>query len=499
MPETRSNPKKDKPAPSDHQTVYALMKEMGSRDGYTPIPPDQHDWQRESDEPPKQRMWSWMVRATCFYGRRSPYAVDREGKELHLEHCAKDLGMDMANARHYWAIGVKQGIWRSGDHQEGPRRMYLCGRVPRRKPEDAAEKYVHTFCSASIYKQIKHLDDETQKRIRYILEEESRLKDAYAAAIQAAVRELFIRRQYNALEPFGVKPGLQKHKKQEETDEDAERRRSRIEPILAPLEEYVQTIREYVDSSPEGDVQTSGAAHPYMASENYQRSTVPVGRDMPTPRGVEAHSEGEKPSPKQQPEAKPRDSGKRKPQNPNTGNSENHNGRSHNGNSGGRGLPNLKTEPLTEEEQRAEEVLFTHILNMQVAYPHLDFSKEIVSRSCRNDRLLVWRIMSTVGVANVEQFLVKVRYQLQKLDKNAFGKLPGSAPGPRSLGLLLYWAGQYAEALDEAARSEAEEQKRALTRQLAVCIEILNDPNEDATAKNWAREFLDAHRDIAAA
>jgi hypothetical protein len=102
----------------------ALAKAMGSKRGYDPMPPDQHEWQRAEGEPPLYRFWSWMCGHTIRLGRRSPFAVDEKGKPRALKDAAADLDMDLGQLSNVWKQGEQAGLW----HRKG-RELYLNGGV----------------------------------------------------------------------------------------------------------------------------------------------------------------------------------------------------------------------------------------------------------------------------------------------------------------------------------------------------------------------------------
>jgi hypothetical protein len=123
------------PRPPDANLT--LAKAMGSKRGYDPMPPDQHEWQRTEGEPPLYRLWSWLCAHTIAYGHRSPFAVTEmakdhrdayipgSGRPRTLAHAAKDLGMDIGQASRVWKDGEERGLW----HRDGSRHLYLNGDV----------------------------------------------------------------------------------------------------------------------------------------------------------------------------------------------------------------------------------------------------------------------------------------------------------------------------------------------------------------------------------
>src|SRR5271165_6645048 len=179
-----SRPKSDKTPQSEYQRVKELMKELGSQSGFDPIPPDQHKWMIAWDQPPLQRMWAWMLGHTIHWGHRSPYAIDKgTGRELNIENAAQDLKdqngepMDLSNLYRVWRRGVERGIWRNGSTQEGSRRLYLTGKVPKFSGEDEAKRIVCTdYLPSSIRKQIQDWDAERQAKLRIKWDEELELQ-----------------------------------------------------------------------------------------------------------------------------------------------------------------------------------------------------------------------------------------------------------------------------------------------------------------------------------
>ncbi len=259
---------------SDHQRVVELMKEMGSKDGYNPIPPPQHQWQMGKGEAPLHRMWAWMCAHTIAWGHRSPYAVSRDGKELHVEHIAADLEMDEANAYATWRKGVVKGLWRSGAKAEGSRRLFLCGEVrpePETEPEEPDDpnglNCLYKQLDAHIVLQIKDWSPERLKTVLTRLDAEDELDKAVTAAVMAAKRSIIRQRKDNVWTQEGVKPNPpQEHIKKTETPEEAEARRKRFLPLIPALELFVQTVSNSVQTSELSQyAPTNGSVQPTSA------------------------------------------------------------------------------------------------------------------------------------------------------------------------------------------------------------------------------------------
>jgi hypothetical protein len=117
-------------------TNLALAKAMGSKRGYDPMPPDQHEWQRAEGEPPLYRLWSWMCGHTIRQGHRSAFAVDERGKAVALKDAARELKIDLGQISNLWTLGESEGIW----HRNGGRELYLNGAVDPAKITEANKK-----------------------------------------------------------------------------------------------------------------------------------------------------------------------------------------------------------------------------------------------------------------------------------------------------------------------------------------------------------------------
>lgn len=116
------------------------MREMGSREGYDPMPPSQHTWFLDVDEAETSRAIAWVWSKTIRPGRgkkRTAYAADERGK-LTLKHAAADLGWELPNAHRAFSKLEQQGRIRRDEKGY----FWLRGDVPepqRRKDEDEKE------------------------------------------------------------------------------------------------------------------------------------------------------------------------------------------------------------------------------------------------------------------------------------------------------------------------------------------------------------------------
>jgi hypothetical protein len=455
---------------SDYQTVRQLMKRMGGRGDYDPLPPDQHKWQRRKGEPPLHRAWSWMCRHTIHWGARNEYAITTTGDELHIEHMAKDLDMDVANAYKAWKEGLALGLWRNGTKEEGRRRRYLCGSVPQPKGEDEAKHPpLEIVCTDNlppyILKQIK--DWPAERREPFDLEWARRvaIREAVLRETVAGARDILYDQDTAFLRQWQLEIRRnEEYKKKGVSPEEIAARRERVKLILPQLELFVQTI--------EGSVQ-SGETASYKAENRSAQTGVSLlpqktTREGPDGRRGRSHDSVLRPVAARQADG----------------------GEKHKLVHAGQ-LPNL-----SDFEKQAVNLLFFETKRMQEAYPHTEFASERVDPQDKADQIWSRRVLHAVGGENMTAFLLHVAGKFKGLDRNALAKLPSRAPGtehgPRSLGLILYWAQKFAVNLTEAARpADVSMEDRA--EEVRACRWILRSPDASEKAKAIARDTLRAY------
>ena len=273
---------------TDHQHNIKLIKQMGSREGYNPIPPDQHRWTRGKKRGPLYRFWGWMCDHTLAYGHRSPYAVDENGSERHIEHAAADLEMDLANAYLYWRKGINLGLWRNGTAAEGKRRMFLCGEViPKIDEDDEDEGQPTTGLPPSIIAKVKEWSAETQREFWATWALRKTVRDTSLRELMAAAREILDRDDDEHLKTWGLQRTRQEHNPKNMPPEELQARQERIQKILPDLEKHVQTVQAFVqpqESAPyNGGYNASVAAASLLNTEkdrellenNNNRADVP--------------------------------------------------------------------------------------------------------------------------------------------------------------------------------------------------------------------------------
>jgi hypothetical protein len=85
---------------------------------------------------------------------------------------------------------------------------------------------------------------------------------------------------------------------------------------------------------------------------------------------------------------------------------------------------------------------------IQRAFPNSSFAAESIDRADRSHQLLVNRIVETIGAGNVPAFQLFIIGRFKGIDASGMAarqpRTPDHANGPRSLGLLLSWAADFA-------------------------------------------------------
>ena len=458
----------------DYMRVLNLVKQIGSKNGFEPIPWDQLSWHQRRGMSPMQRMWCWMISKTLKKGHWSPYAITKAiehgGEELHIEHAAQALGMDPGNAYKTWKDGLSLGLWRNGTKDEGKRRLYICGSVPQPVGEDKAKdpppKIVCTDnLPPYILKQIK--DWPPEKRIPFDLEWARRVtvRETVLAETVTGARDILDAKDTTFLRGWQLEIRRNDdYKRKDLTAKQIQARRERAKLILPQLQNFVQTIESSVQSgeialykAENRVVQTVATLLPETSGRK-KKDTRAGGVPDRVSRPVAAHQAVDGTKDKYQPAGQ---------------------------------LPEL-----SDLENQALILLFFGTARMQEAFPHTDFASEKVDPKNKADQIWARRVLHTVGADNMTGFILSVASKFKGLDHNALAKLPSRAPGtdsgPRSLGLILAWAKDYGRRLSEAARPpEVSPQDRA--EEIRACRSILADQNVDPKAKAIARDTLRAY------
>jgi len=445
-----------------------LMKQIGSKNGFEPVPWDQIGWQRRKGEPQLQRMWAWMISKTVRKGHFSTYAISKQGgEELHIEHAAKALGMELRNAYHCWQRGVELGLWRNGTKEEGKRKMFICGSVPQPTDEEIAApetpELVRTYQLSDANEQkIKTWPAEQQKKFHQERVVLTNVRDVTLAELIKAGRSICDKNEDTHLLAYGLEVNRQEHKPKKAAPEEILARQKRVASILPHVELYVQTVQVFVQSQPRPE---------YKDEDKAAQTTPTLLGETPLRKGLRP-DQTRKSTGSSRPTAPAHsDDGKRRNQ-----------------------LPALVPTQLTEKEADAATALFSEFWRMQQKYPHTEFGSDPVKKERPSSRLLVYRVLQAIGAENVDDFIALV-WQKFKGDKTALGReaksvAPGTPNGPRGFGLVWYWATQYGERLAEAARASAEEKARFLSQEIRAIRDLLADPNETEEVKAKLRERL---------
>lgn len=228
-------PRRKEPTASD---VMACIKRMGGT-RFSPVPTLLHRVLTVLKRCPEVlKLLGWMFDHTVAYPTLCHYAVAivQKGKkevmvEMHIEHAAKDLGMDEANARRAWRHGCRMGLWGnkplqdSGDTYQGKRRLYLYADVdldraaaefehpePIPQTDEDYEKVCADFFGGPIWKQIK---DRPKNTIENWMAEDKRRHEVQTDAwsdFDAAFRAVITQEEDTVWLGRGVKPNHQEHK-----------------------------------------------------------------------------------------------------------------------------------------------------------------------------------------------------------------------------------------------------------------------------------------------
>jgi hypothetical protein len=456
--EMNQNGKNGAQPQGDYQRAAELMRKMGSKNGFTPIPPAQHRWQSDLAQPPLHRLWAWMVKHTCDWpagpNKGCEFAVDREGKELHIEHAAHDLFDDNhGNAWHAWREGIALGLWRNGTKTEGPRRLFLNGELrpvaDKSSEEEANGELLYKSIPDYILKQLKQLPPERQKEFGTRYQTRLEIDKRADAALIAGRRLISDREKDNLFREFGLeKRRLDPQKKSagdtgsESTNGNGDGRgaeiRALVEPFLPELETFVQKVetlynaeKKTVHKAENGFVLSANGGATLLPAEQQRKATETGAREA-SAASVHPIEPAKTKTPSREEQKRPRPWERFVSSD---------------------AVPEFRT----DEEKQARDTLFDQISRMQRAYKHADFSREAIQPGRANDRLAVFRLMKIVRGENALLFCVEVAAKFKGLDRNGLGKLPPRSPndphGPRSLGLLLDWAVEFRERRDEMAQA----------------------------------------------
>lgn len=121
----------------------------------------------------------------------------------------------------------------------------------------------------------------------------------------------------------------------------------------------------------------------------------------------------------------------------------------------------------SKAQTQAAELLFSEIIRMQEAYPNSNFATPRLSREDPGDRGLVQRILTELGSDSEEYIVGFCIHCMAKFKGFGMGgskmksRAPGEETGPQGVGLLPFWAKDYARI---AKPTPAEERRDAVDR-----------------------------------
>lgn len=454
---------------SDLERVKALMRRMGSRSGFDPVPPALTDWLSGHESPMIQMFW-WMLKHTIRWGHRNEFAVASGTVQPRtVEDMAEDLGFDEANTRHYWRIGVAEGLWRNGTKAEGPRKLYLCGNVPRPKKQGEQEengKVCTDLWPPYLLKQIQALTPERRADFQQRDVNRREARKLRFAALVAADREVDTQEEDTLLSEFGLRKIREEHKKREVDPEELAIRSELAQAVTPVIARYAQTYGQLV--------QTRNLVSTNSDSENAETSPTLLPqrttREKPVKRAGVVSGE-----PRARPE-KPLPEDGEKPF---------------------KQLPAVSMPELSGEEREAEDLAFCGLQQIQADYPHFDFSHTPLSRDMRGDVTTVRLILRVVSPAHVHGFLRFVREKFDALDRRALGAPPQRAKDhphiPRKLGLILSYAHEYISRqtlTDQTLAREARRSAACREQELHTWRRVLDEPGSSEYERTMARLAL---------
>lgn len=457
-----------------------LMKQIGAK-RFDPIPPDHYMWMMDEDQDPLVRFEGWGLTHTIAYPRRSPYAVNKDGQEQHIEHAAADLGWEIHNARMYLRKSIELGRHRMGTETEGPRRIYLCGSVRQIKPAaphaaKAAGVWPYPY-PPYICKQINELPEKERAELQAEDERDVQLQRDIHAELLAAERVIFDQRHDTRFERFGINQIRQIHKCNMDPAEIAARQ-SRISLMLPSIEQVI----EGYGHTPSGPVHTpenalakavgtSGHTAPADATllpgeirENSEsvRASSPTsgqhGRSAPQHNNDGLmHDQDHTPKPAK----RPTPSGQTQTRKPAQGDASDEKISAY-----------LATH--TPPDNRQAEILFSGIPELQKRYPRAPFAQKKFSHLGAGDKKLTQVVLTELAGDDAAEFL-------QFVDRRC-------EAGDVGLGLFPELAREFHRAAPDRARRkaewEAEEARQAAftetarKREEAFYTRLLEHPEE---------------------
>jgi hypothetical protein len=288
-----------------------LMRALGSKEGYDPMPPSQHRFFMDRSQPPMTRVMGLLFASTIHPGKgrkRSTYARDRFGRPMKQKDFCEVLGIDKGNMTTYFKILEEQGRLRVADDE----RIYLGGNAQEpvmQGGEEEANNEEGVLCTKDfprfITEYLQQLGKiECQRATTALLSTRNLYKQRQADAI-ALLRAQEDADMVAVLEGFG-------YRDQERTGRPREPRPNatvRIE-FLDPNESFVQKTTNGKNghsahkTEPASAQNESGSVHephPYYSSE----TPLPRQSEVERPHVEKSVSGLEKEAPAARPDDSP--------------------------------------------------------------------------------------------------------------------------------------------------------------------------------------------------
>jgi hypothetical protein len=410
------------------------------------------------------RLDAWLELHTSDWPTLSAWAVDKEGYELHLENAAADLGIDEANMRKAWRLGVRMGVWgnkphpkaKPKDNYQGRRRLYRYGAIDLARaeqeagnpePDEATPESYEKVCTylfgACIWKQIKDRPKEVIETWKTEQARENELAAALHADLMAGFRLFIAQREDTRWTSRGVKIIRQEHEFKNGHAAAHTARQGLVKELYAPKllpllteaaeKRYVQTSQESVQTA-ENSLDTLTQKASTAGASLFPQRSLEEHRSLVRAGGSDAHS-GPVKTPPVERESPPIL------------------------------LPEDKEPEPSEEERKALDLFFLKTREMQDCYPETRFGSVLVREENKGDMALARKVLAALGdPADMAGFMyqcaIDLETQPRSLGMLPRTKTPSPAKNPRDrfLGLFVEWAEDYRNA---APAREQEKIRRA--------------------------------------
>lgn len=222
-------------AGSSRLTIDELMKAIGTNERWDPIPISQYRTLTDKRYPHWLRVWAWIASKTL--GNRSEYCIDQTGRELHLNHAAADLDLDLAIVRRAWAR-----LERENRVKKDGSKLRICARITLPRVDEVDDpKGSYSPIAPYIAEQLrKQHSEEEQECFKAKFEHIRRRFKALHAELVRAVRAIAEEEQDDLFREFGLKRNHQ-HKRQPRPTEAITAIRPLHKMIVQSSDRTVQT------------------------------------------------------------------------------------------------------------------------------------------------------------------------------------------------------------------------------------------------------------------